>query len=586
MLKPTHLTRLLRVIFLPAAVSFLSACGGGGGGSEREPNPPVPVTPEPTQAPITPEPHAPSAFNITDVSAVPEQTGQIQLSWQASKYAAQYDVCLKQDTVNPCLVLATSAENQVNLAAYQAKAVTTPTYFIRASNATGHTNSNELSIDLGQLVQSSAKVIASNAELKDTFGQYVSLSKDGNTLAVGSPMEDGENESLNNSGAVYVYTRQPNGGWQQQAYLKANNAGNWDWFGASLSLSDDGNTLAIGAIGEASTSAAKPEENFADVAGAVYIFERSNNNWQQTQYLKASSNIEFNDSFGYRVELSGDGNTLAIGAIGDDAANAAEPADNSLEDSGAVYIFRRQADNGWQVAQYLKPNTLRRYANFGASIALSTNGQIMAVGAPHDSLPEHRNTGRVFIYHADTNNNLQLKSAFASAAPGPNQSFGLDLDLNSQGSTLVVGANGNQQWAESGAYIYEYKEANNWQHSQTLQIADLSILNNFGSSVSLSDDGQFLVVGDKSDNSGLIESPSDTSAEKSGAVYLFKRQGNAWDSGTFLKSKEILAATFFGKSLALSGDGSTLAVGADGTDKYNEDTASAIADTAGAVYVY
>ncbi|MCE0558375.1 FG-GAP repeat protein [Motilimonas sp. E26] len=585
MLKSTSLTQLLKVTLVPSVVGILSACGGGGGGSEREPVTPAPVTPAPVTPTAAPLP-APSAFNFTDISAVPDQTGQFLLSWQTSEYAEQYDVCLKQDSVDTCQVVITTPKNQVNLAAHQTKAITTPTYFIRASNATGHSDSNELNIDLAQLIQSSVKVQASNAELKDTFGQYVSLSKDGNTLAVGSPMEDGENESLNNSGAVYVYTRQPNGTWQQQAYLKASNAGNWDWFGASLSLSDDGNTLAIGAIGEASTSADKPEENLADVAGAVYIFERNNNSWQQTQYLKASSNIEFNDSFGYRVELSGDGNTLAIGAIGDDAANATEPADNSLEDSGAVYIFRRQADNGWQVAQYLKPSTLRRYANFGASIALSNNGQVLAVGAPYDSIPEHRYTGRVFIYHADSNDSWQLKSAFASAAPGPNQSFGLDLDLNSQGSTLVIGADGNYQWAESGAYVYEYAGTNNWQHSQTLKIADLSTLNKFGSSISLSDDGQFLVVGNKSDHSGQIENPSDTSAENSGAAYLFKRQGNGWDAGTLLKSKETQASAFFGKSLALSGDGSTLAVGADGTEKYNEDTASAIADTAGAVYVY
>ena len=85
----------------------------------------------------------------------------------------------------------------------------------------------------------------------------IALSGDGSTLAVASNFEDSgatgingneEDESASGAGAVYVFVR--NGTtWSQQAYIKASNAAEGDRFGYSLALSDDGSTLAVGAIG-------------------------------------------------------------------------------------------------------------------------------------------------------------------------------------------------------------------------------------------------------------------------------------------------------------------------------------------------
>ena len=87
----------------------------------------------------------------------------------------------------------------------------------------------------------------------------VALSADGNTLAVSAPFEDSRatgiggdqlDNSVSQAGAVYVFAR-TRGVWSQQAYLKASNTGeaeDGDQFGFSLALSDDGNTLAAGAI--------------------------------------------------------------------------------------------------------------------------------------------------------------------------------------------------------------------------------------------------------------------------------------------------------------------------------------------------
>ena len=130
----------------------------------------------------------------------------------------------------------------------------------------------------------------------------MSLSDDGNTLAVGADREasnargiDGhqENNGAPTSGAVYVFTRDKGGQWEQQAYLKASNTERKDYFGHSLSLSGDGNTLAVGADGENSNAQGidgDQENNEALGSGVVYVFTRSNEGeWKQQAYLKASN---------------------------------------------------------------------------------------------------------------------------------------------------------------------------------------------------------------------------------------------------------------------------------------------------------
>src|SRR5258708_31656114 len=119
-------------------------------------------------------------------------------------------------------------------------------------------------------------------------------------MAVGTTAEDSAAKGISgnqadhfalNAGAVYVFNRS-GGNWVQQAYVKASNAKASDQFGASLALSGDGNTLAVGATGE-SSSATGINGNQADTSmagsGAVYVFTRTGTAWSQQAYVKASN---------------------------------------------------------------------------------------------------------------------------------------------------------------------------------------------------------------------------------------------------------------------------------------------------------
>ncbi|HEX4975338.1 MAG TPA: hypothetical protein VFV48_05595, partial [Pseudomonadales bacterium] len=192
----------------------------------------------------------------------------------------------------------------------------------------------------------------------------------------------------------------------QTAYLKASNAGANDAFGSVLSLSADGSTLAVGAFGEGSATTNDPNNNDADRAGAVYVFTKESNVWSQQAYLKAS-NVESEDYFSSALALSADGKTLAVGASLEDSDATAingDQSDNSLDHSGAVYVFGREAE-GWLQQAYVKASNTGAGDGFGVSVALSGDGFTLAVGAGGEaSLDGDQNNndapfaGAVYVY--------------------------------------------------------------------------------------------------------------------------------------------------------------------------------------------
>lgn len=182
-----------------------------------------------------------------------------------------------------------------------------------------------------------AYVKSSNAGANHNFGWSVALSGDGNTFATGAPQEG------SNAGAAYVFTR-IGISWSQQAQVQASNAGNDDRFGSSVALSSGGNALAVSAIGEASSANGIDGNQNSDTdldSGAAYVFTRSVGIWSQKAYLKAS-NSQAGDAFGISLGLSADGNTLAIGATGEDSSATGidgSQGNNTAPDSGALYLY-------------------------------------------------------------------------------------------------------------------------------------------------------------------------------------------------------------------------------------------------------
>ena len=233
------------------------------------------------------------------------------------------------------------------------------------------------------------------------FGGSVALSADGATLAVGSAGESSVERTINgyyyaakiraDSGAVHVYAHRA-GVWTTEAFIKAENADNNDAFGASVSLSADGNELAVGAPFESSSATlinGSRNNNDAADAGAVYTYTRRATTWSQNDYIKAS-NARSGARFGSSVTLSANGLVLAVGAIWENSATrgpsaipAGRPPNGERSSGeGAVYVFDRQkADWNWSPKQFLKATNADKGDLFGVSVALSSTGSALAVGA-------------------------------------------------------------------------------------------------------------------------------------------------------------------------------------------------------------
>jgi hypothetical protein len=242
----------------------------------------------------------------------------------------------------------------------------------------------------GTAWQQQAYLKASNTDPGDGFGWSIAI--DGDTLVVGAYQEDGaatgvDGDQRDNeaplSGAVYVFTRLGTA-WRQQAYLKASNTDENDFLGSSVAL--DGDMLAVGAQGEASTATGVngDQSNNEAPSGAVYVFTRSDTTWRQQAYVKAS-NTDPGDGFGISVALDGD--TLAVGAWGEDSAATGVDGDqsnNEARESGAVYVFTRSGTT-WQQQAYLKASNTDAQDGFGGNLlpqqTLALDVDTLAVGA-------------------------------------------------------------------------------------------------------------------------------------------------------------------------------------------------------------
>jgi hypothetical protein len=356
-------------------------------------------------------------------------------------------------------------------------------------------------------------------------------------------------------------------------YFKASNGNPMDNFGYSVALSADGSVLAIGANLEDGNGVNGPTNNSAINAGAVYVYTRTGDNWApQPAYIKAS-NAEAGDQFGLAIALSGDGNTLAVGAFKEDS-NGLNKA-NGLMDSGAVYVYTR-VNNTWTEQAYVKASNPGLGDGFGHNLALSGDGDTLAVGAWYG---DANDSGAAYVFRRA--NNVWTQQAYLKApSPGTGDRFGQGVALSEDGDTLAVGApfedsdavgvggtpNDIAQDFDSGAvYVYVYSTGV-WKHQAYIKASNTGKGDNFGLTAVLSGDGDTLAVGASLEDSGAKGIGGDATSETStdaGAVYVYVRVGDVWQAmPTYIKASNTGAGDNFGQNLALAADGATLVVGA------------------------
>ena len=481
-------------------------------------------------------------------------------------------------------------------------------YILQSCNSIGCTDSPEVftSTKVAEMASSIGKFDGSSGyRVGNYFGASVSLSHDGYTMAVGAQSNNSSATGINGnqnttgantSGAVYIYTRSGTS-WSQQAFIKASNTGIGDFFGRSVSLSDDGNTLAVGAPQEDSNATGingDQTDNSVSFAGAVYAFTRSGSTWSQQAYIKASNTARA-DHFGNAVSLSGDGNTLAVGAFYEDSnvtgINGIQ-SDISGNNQGAVYAFLRTGTN-WLQQAYIKASDAgtHTHENFGYSVSLSVDGNTLAVSNPMFKLYVFIRSGSSWSQQA------YVKPSNWTNTSGLLDVVGNSVSLSADGNTLAIGRksdpsnatgiNGDQTDSSAGGsgavYIYT-RSGTIWSQQAYIKASNVATSDQFGYSVSLSADGNGLAVGaigEDSNTTGINSDQILDIALSSGAAYVFTRSGTSWSQQAYVKASDTGAGDSFGQSVSLSGDGSTLAVGA-----WANNSTYSNSDRVGAAYIY
>lgn len=402
--------------------------------------------------------------------------------------------------------------------------------------------------------------------------------------------------------------------WNQESYIKASNPIESEQLGFAVAMSGDGGTLAIGApmngnsaSGVYSGPVAGDDSSYG--SGAVYLYTRTGRDWRQQSFLKAS-NSGINDQFGSAVAISGDGNTLAVSAAFEDGGGTgidADQSDNSLGQSGAVYLFSRM-DDIWSQTAYVKASNAGDPSDgdtFGYSIGLSDDGSTLAVGAPgEDSAAteiggdETDNSataaGAVYVFARDGGEWSQ-QAYVKNSNNAAGALFGYAVALDNGGDTLAASAY-DEDGGRGALYLFTRNQGG-WSEEARLQASNTESQDSMGVWIGISDDGGTVAVGAPDEDSFLTGIPpgdeghtdqeTNTSA---GAVYVFARDDGAWAQQAFIKASNTGLEDWFGVRLALSGDGNTLAVGSPNEDSAargldgNQDDDSA--PEAGAVYTY
>ena len=320
----------------------------------------------------------------------------------------------------------------------------------------------------------------------ESSGRSVSLSADGNRMAVGAPGFGG-GIAEESPGYVGVYE------WSEKSWVQlgeniiGEQAG--EWSGWSVSLSADGHRVAIGAPWN------RGADGQSSASGLVRIYEWSGKNWVQIGRDINDAPRNGRDRIGWNVALGAGGTRVAIGSYRPDRTT------NSLS---GVRIYE-QSGNSWnQLGETLMWDTIGGWARF--NVSLSIDGSRVAIGAPHSvGSAVGRTDGEVRIYEWSENRNRwrQIGEAIGGVELGGRNApeSGAGVCLSADGNRVAVGVRGTYQTGPGHLRIYE------WSGSRWLQIGeDIDGEPNeaYGLSVSLSASGNRVATGGTGNGAGRV----------------------------------------------------------------------------------
>lgn len=331
-------------------------------------------------------------------------------------------------------------------------------------------------------------------------------------------------------------------------------------------------TMVVGAATASPLSRPVPTANKADNALRQLPWNRTAKILTSDYEYHEPTNTSKNQQYGIQVALSGNGSTLAVSDVWYFGGS-----EWPWYGSGAVYVYRR-AREGWKLEAKLEPPAARGYDFFGSDVALSMAGNVLAVGAQYegyDAPSQDAGPGSVFVYKR--RNGVWTQDTMLRASHAQDSaSFGRTVEISSAGDVVAVGApyesidsEGVAQSAAGAVYVFT-KQAGTWVEQEALTAPAPQSSDWFGWGVRLSEDGQVLAVLAAEQNPDTEDFDVGGWPNRVNTVYLFHR----FSEGTWNLAAELEGSAsepHFGgtayesegqtEGFDVSADGRTLAIG-------------------------
>jgi hypothetical protein len=303
-----------------------------------------------------------------------------------------------------------------------------------------------------------------------------------------------------------------------------------------------GYAVSISTDGATALIGAPGDENGG---GAAWVFARTGSTWSQLGPKLTGSGASGEGGVEEVEEEGGDGRFGASVALSADGNTALIGSPRDAGGRGAVWVFTRNGATWAQQGPKLTGAEESGVGRFGRSVALSADGNTAVIGGPADS----SGAGAVWVLTRTGSNWVQEGSKLTDVEASSDGHFGGSVALSEDGSTALVGGPGDSGYT-GAAWVFE-RSGSVWiQQGSKLTGGQEVGTGHFGRSVALSSDGDTALIGGRRDENGL------------GAAWVFTRSGVTWNqqSSKLIGSGEEGEGEF-GTSVALSADGSTALVG-------------------------
>lgn len=379
----------------------------------------------------------------------------------------------------------------------------------------------------------------------EEMGGMVAMTADGNSVAIGAPRNHGTGTLL---GIARVLD------WNGKEYSQRGNdivgemevAGSYTLSGSAIAISDSGNTLVVGARGDDGTDGSFDEysgssgTSYTDI-GHVRVHDWNGSSWQQRGADIDGENT--GDMSGNAVAVNGDGNTIAIGAINNDGNG---------QDSGHVRVYQWSGSAWTQVGSDIDGEA--NNDNSGVSISLSTDGRTLAVGADNNDGANGSDSGHVRVY--DLSGSQWVQRGVDIDGESASDYSGVSVDLSGDGKSLVVGAKGNDGNGSNAGHARVFDWSGSRWEQRGSDIDGESSGDQSGSSATISNDGQTVVLGAPG---------NDGAGDNAGHARIYSWNGFQWGiQGTDVDGSAANALN--GTSVGVSSDGTRMVTGSPGAD--------------------